>query len=109
MRLHCDAGTPWPSPKNIENNPMQSSRRSPRRFEPTLDTSGKSAARFHHPKIRSNDRGAQRPLFGVASGETPSPMIGRCIVTASIHRCDPIPRGYTVEDELPMGIEGSQQ
>jgi hypothetical protein len=36
-------------------------------------------------------------------------MIGRCIVTASMHRCDPIPRGYTVEDELPMGIEGRQQ
>jgi hypothetical protein len=30
----------------------------------------------------------------VTSGQTPSPMIGRCIVTASMHRCDHIPRGY---------------
>ena len=46
--------------------------------------------------------GAQRRLFGVASGETPSPMIGRCIVTASMHRCDPIPEvegGHQVKGE----------
>jgi hypothetical protein len=40
--------------KNIENNPMQSSRRSPATdgSDRKLDTSGKSAASFHHPKIR---------------------------------------------------------
>jgi hypothetical protein len=36
--------------QNIENNPMQSSRRPPA-FEKQLDTSGKSAAFPHHPVI----------------------------------------------------------
>jgi len=40
--------------KNIENNPMQSSRQPPARmrFDQILDTSGKSAALLHHRTIR---------------------------------------------------------
>jgi len=38
-------------PKNIENNPMQSSRRPPAPEE-QLDTSGKSGAFLHHSAIQ---------------------------------------------------------
>jgi len=40
--------------KNIENNPMQSSRRATTTggLDRKLDTSGKSAAQFRHPGIR---------------------------------------------------------
>jgi hypothetical protein len=43
-----------PPTKNIENNPMQSSRRplATGGVGRKLDTSGKSAAQFHHPGIR---------------------------------------------------------
>lgn len=39
--------------KNSENNPMQSSRTAAATdgLDRNLDTSGKSAAQFHHPKI----------------------------------------------------------
>jgi hypothetical protein len=39
-----------PLPKNIENNPMQSSRRPPT-LEQQLDTSGKSGAFLYHSAI----------------------------------------------------------
>jgi hypothetical protein len=48
-----------PPTKNIENNPMQSSRAAADRSDRNLDTSGKSAAQFHHPKIRWTTTGAQ--------------------------------------------------
>jgi hypothetical protein len=50
-----------------------------------LDTSGKSAAFFIIVKSVKMTAGAQRRLFDVTSGETPSSMIGRSIVTASMH------------------------
>jgi hypothetical protein len=56
-----------------------------RRFEPILDTSGKSAAFFIIAKSVKMTAGAQRRLFDVTSGETPSSMIGRSIETASMH------------------------
>jgi len=63
---------------------MQSSRAvaGERRFDPILDTSGKSPARFHHRKAVKATAG-NGGCFSVAPGETPLSMIGRCMVTAS--------------------------
>jgi hypothetical protein len=48
------AASLWLPTKNIENNPMQCSRRAPARmrFGQILDTSGKSTALLHHRTIR---------------------------------------------------------
>src|SRR6266851_4922381 len=50
-----------PPTKNIENNPMQSSRRAPAKtlWEVILDTSGKSTALLHHRTIRQTPVGPQ--------------------------------------------------
>jgi hypothetical protein len=44
---------PWSSNKNIENNPMQSSRQGPAQpadIPKPFDPSGKSPAQWHHPR-----------------------------------------------------------
>jgi hypothetical protein len=64
------------SKENIENNPMQSSRRLPQPAVRKLDMSGKSAAQLHHPGIRWTMAYAQ-------------------------HGCDHVARGSTVEEAQP--------
>jgi hypothetical protein len=55
---HCHSGSPRLPPKISKTTPCKvAGGRRNRRFEPILDTSGKSAALLHHRKIRSNDRG----------------------------------------------------
>jgi hypothetical protein len=91
-----------PPAKNIENNPMQSSRAvaGTDALSRCLTRRANQLHGFIIAKSVRRPRARNGGLFGVTSGEATSPMIGRCIVTASMHRCDPIPRMY-VEDERP--------
>jgi hypothetical protein len=85
MRLQ--EGAAAAATKNIENNPMQSSRRP---SQPTVRTEYLTRRANHQhnfiiAKSVEATAGAQRMLSGEKSDETPSPMIGRCVVTASMH------------------------